>query len=304
MVKHTGPPLRKDNSAHGSLPNCFEEGTVPALEKMCVCRNGWHGDECSIPDVVWSNRRFQEWFSRGLIKRRSKPRLIINGFVFNHELDLLEIRVRELGDAVDYYVICESNYTFFGTTKPLYLQSNLSAGFLREHAHKILPLTVGVFNYGDGNPWAPENYFRTSIWHRGQSKLKHLLRDDDLFMIADADEIPNRDVLLFLKHHDGYGEPVAVSLRWFLYGFFWENRKPVVVGGACTVAFLRHVYENDPLRLRRADKYATRNLSNTRTQQQRWTIKGTPPLYAGWHCSWCFDAHGIQVSILYFQVYR
>nr|XP_050022524.1 beta-1,4-mannosyl-glycoprotein 4-beta-N-acetylglucosaminyltransferase-like [Dermacentor andersoni] len=276
---------------------CFPEGTAPGFSTtMCVCRKGWNGAECSIPDAVWNTEMFRVWYSKGRITRRSKPRAIINGFVFNHELSLLEIRINELGDAVDHYIVCESNYTFFGTPKPLHLRSNLSAGFLREHAHKIILLNIGVYNYGDGDPWAPENYFRRSIWLEGQGHLKNL-HDDDLFMIADADEIPTRDVLLFLKHHDGYGEPVRVSLRWFLYGFYWENARPVEVGGACTVAFLRYVYDNDTLRLRIADAYISKRLPYTGTSQGHWTITGTWPRYAGWHCSWCFDVHGIQVKL-------
>ncbi|KAH9382247.1 hypothetical protein HPB48_014740 [Haemaphysalis longicornis] len=57
----------------------------------------------------------------GSHKRRVTPRKIVNGLVLNHELDLLEIRVNELRDSVDYYVIVEANYTFFGTRKPLHL---------------------------------------------------------------------------------------------------------------------------------------------------------------------------------------
>ncbi|XP_070378102.1 beta-1,4-mannosyl-glycoprotein 4-beta-N-acetylglucosaminyltransferase-like [Dermacentor albipictus] len=159
--------------------------------------------------------------------------------VFNHELDLLEIRVKELGDAVDYYLVVESTYAFSGVEKPLHLRSNLSAGFLREHAHKIVPISVDFYNYDDGNPWGPENYLRTSVWYEGHRRLKNI-SDDDLFIMSDADEIPSRDVVLFLKHHDGYGEPILLSLRWFMYGFFWENSVPVNVvipneTSACTV---------------------------------------------------------------------
>lgn len=239
---------------------------------------------------------FQKLYANGQIRRRSKPRALVNGLVFNHELDLLDIRVKELGDAVDYYVIVESNYTYFGSPKDLHLRSNLSAGFLREYRHKIITLAVGFYNYGDGDPWAPENYFRTTIWREGQHRFPHL-RDDDLFWISDADEIADRDVLLFLKHHDGYGEPVALTLRWFLYGFFWENRQPVDVGGVCTVAFMRSVYGNDSLMLRGLRKFRPLRLPKTGTFQEMWTVKGTALRYAGWHCSWCFNAQGIQVKL-------
>ncbi|XP_077539951.1 beta-1,4-mannosyl-glycoprotein 4-beta-N-acetylglucosaminyltransferase-like [Haemaphysalis longicornis] len=239
---------------------------------------------------------FQKAYANGQIKRRSKPRTLINGLVFNHELDLLDIRVKELGDAIDYYLIAESNYTYFGSPKGLHLRSNLSAGFLQEYRHKIIPLALGVYNYRTDDPWAPENYCYTSVWREGQHRLPNV-RDDDLFWLSDADEIISRDVLLFLKYHDGYGEPVAVGLRWFLYGFFWENRKPVEVGGVCTVAFMRNVYGNDSLLLRGMQKFRHVRLPNTGTFQEKWTLRGTAPGYAGWHCSWCFNARGIQVKL-------
>uniref|UniRef100_G3MPR1 EGF-like domain-containing protein n=1 Tax=Amblyomma maculatum TaxID=34609 RepID=G3MPR1_AMBMU len=287
-----------NNEITEEFPDCFFEGTIPGTEmqKPCKCRQGWNGVGCSVPDAVWSTDIFQDWYLNGLIKRRRRPRAIINGLVFNHELDMLEIRVNELGDTVDYYIIVESNYTYFGSTKPLYLKSNLSAGFLSEHAHKIVPVTVGFYNYEDGSPWAPENYFRSSIWREGQSRLKDI-RDDDLFMILDADEIPSRDVLLFLKYHDGYGEPMTITFRSFLYGFFWTNYQPVEVGGVCTVAALRHVYCNDSLLVRRMDQYFQTKLPYTGTVKMQWAIKGTEPRYAGWHCSWCFEAQGIQVKL-------
>lgn len=277
-------------------PNCFPEGTLHRQDAgLCVCRGGWNDVDCSVPDAVWFSSAYQEWKSRGIIKRRVRPRRIVNGLVLNHELDLLEIRVNELRDSVDYYVVVESNYTFFGTRKPLHLQSNMSAGFLREHAHKIKSVAITVRNFSDDNPWATEDYLRTSMWREGRLQLQDI-QDDDLFWISDADEIPSRDVMLFLKHHDGYGEPIALNLRWFLYGFFWENENPVRVAGICTISFLRNSYGSNSLLVRRMSTGITHEMSpNVGTHHQEWTITGKSPRYAGWHCSWCFDAPGMQV---------
>ncbi|XP_075554772.1 beta-1,4-mannosyl-glycoprotein 4-beta-N-acetylglucosaminyltransferase-like isoform X1 [Dermacentor variabilis] len=283
--------------ANEDLFECFSEGTISGMKNStCVCKKGWNGIDCSIPDAVWLTQSFKIWYSNGIIRRRSRPRRIISGLVFNHELDLLEIRVKELGDAVDYYLVVESTYTYSGVEKPLHLRSNLSAGFLREYAHKIVPISVDFYNYDGGDPWGPENYFRTSVWYEGHRRLKSI-RDDDLFIMSDADEIPSRDVVLFLKHHDGYGEPISLTLRWFLYGFFWENSVPVTVSGVCTVGFMREVYENDSLRLRSMRTFTRNNLSYTGTFSEMWIIQGTSPHYSGWHCSWCFDAEGIQVKL-------
>ncbi|KAH9367139.1 hypothetical protein HPB48_010997 [Haemaphysalis longicornis] len=298
-IKSTGS-FRKDYSKT-PLVNvsdlCFAAGTVPGLEtRTCVCSPGWHGVHCSIPEAVWTNEEFQIAYANGYITRRSQPRTLVNGLLFNHELDFVKIRVQELGDTVDYYLILESNYTYFGAPKGLHLRSNLSAGFLREYSHKIVPLALGVYNYGDGSPWAPERYCYTSVWREGQHRLPSL-RDDDLFWISDADEIISRDVLLFLKHHDGYGEPISISLRWFMYGFFWEMDKASVVAGVCTVGFMRRVLGNDSWLLRGTRDFRHVGLPNTGTFQEQWTLSGTEPRYSGWHCSWCFTARGIQVKL-------
>lgn len=276
---------------------CFSYGTSFAEKNgTCVCLDGWFGKNCSVPEAIWTSPHFKAWYSKGLIRRRARPRSIINGFVINHEMDMLEIRVKELGDAVDYFLACESNYTYFGMPKPLHLRSNLSAGFLSEHRHKIVTLVISVYNVGDGSPWAPEDHFRSSIWKEGRHHFSNI-REDDLFMITDADEIPRRDVMLFLKHHDGFGEPIALTLRSFIYGFFWES-KSVNVRGICTVGYLRDIYQNDSLQLRRWKPNFHRFSSNeTGTIRFDWTIRGMSPSFAGWHCSWCFNEIGIQVKL-------
>ena len=39
------------------------------------------------------------------------------------------------------------------------------------------------------------------------------LRASDLFILTDADELPTREVVEFLRWHDGYTQPVTLSYR-------------------------------------------------------------------------------------------
>ncbi|EEC01072.1 beta-1,4-mannosyl-glycoprotein beta-1,4-N-acetylglucosaminyl-transferase, putative [Ixodes scapularis] len=305
--------------------SCFTYGTNSSVSNnSCVCLQGWNGDTCSVPQVLWMDRGVRRWYAQGIIKRRPRPRMIINLFMFNHEIDMLDIRIHVLGDAVDYYVVCESNYTFFGSPKQLYLSSNLSAGFLSEHRHKIVLLRSG-FNYAiDKDHWAPENNLRSLLWKEGRHRFQNL-RDDDLLMLNDADEIPSRELMLFLKYHDGYREPIVLYLRWFFYGFFWENYLPSVVPSICTVAYLREVYGDDSnlndrpvivtsvctvgylrdvygddsnlVRRNQPFRVIQPTRTSTGTVWNPWTIKGVSPKYAGWHCSWCFSISGIQIKL-------
>ena len=50
---------------------------------------------------------------------------IYDCFTFFNELDLLEIRLNELNDVVDYFVIVEGKKTFQNNPKPLFLLENI-----------------------------------------------------------------------------------------------------------------------------------------------------------------------------------
>ena len=56
--------------------------------------------------------------------KRSTHGKIYDLFMINTELDWLEIRLNELKDQVDYFVILESATTFTGLPKPLHLKDN------------------------------------------------------------------------------------------------------------------------------------------------------------------------------------
>lgn len=81
----------------------------------CVCRSGWHGPYCGVPTMVYhSNLPTKE----RLIPRET-PRRVINAINVNHEFDLLHARFHELAQAVDVFLICESNFTAYGERRPL-----------------------------------------------------------------------------------------------------------------------------------------------------------------------------------------
>ena len=50
--------------------------------------------------------------------------MIIDAFIFNDELDLLELRLGQLDSVVDHFVFVEADRNFMGTPKPLYYQEN------------------------------------------------------------------------------------------------------------------------------------------------------------------------------------
>lgn len=77
---------------------------------------------------------------------------------------------------------------------------------------------------GRDSGWFVDMYLRTYMGIRGLNRIRQI-RSDDLFLLLDADEIPSREVLMFLKLYDGYPEPVRLAMRWSVFGFFWKRKK-------------------------------------------------------------------------------
>lgn len=98
---------------------------------------------------------------------------------------------------------------------------------------KILYVFLDHFPEGgrqDG--WIADDYLRTFLTQNGLSRVVGA-RPDDVFVINDADEIPAREGLLFLKLFDGWTEPFAIHMRkvrrhllllWLLPRLTWRLR--------------------------------------------------------------------------------
>jgi beta-1,4-mannosyl-glycoprotein beta-1,4-N-acetylglucosaminyltransferase len=114
--------------------------------------------------------------------------MLIDCFIFYNELDLLNYRLNILYDKVDYFVIVESTKTFQGSDKNLYYNENkeLFQNFKDKIIHVIVDDLKCPLNYKE--IWDNEHYQRNCI-DKGIQRLN--LKDDDLIMIADVDEIPN-----------------------------------------------------------------------------------------------------------------
>jgi hypothetical protein len=106
---------------------------------------------------------------------------IYDCFTFFNELEILEIKLNELYDHVDYFVLVESTETFRGTPKPLYFAENKDR--FSKFLDKIIyvPLTQHLET---SNPWDREFYQRNQLL-RG---LTNCL-DTDIVIIEDLDEI-------------------------------------------------------------------------------------------------------------------
>jgi beta-1,4-mannosyl-glycoprotein beta-1,4-N-acetylglucosaminyltransferase len=123
----------------------------------------------------------------------NRPR-IYDAFIFYNELELLEIRLNELYDIVDRFVLVESDRTFTNLAKPLYFNES------RERFSRFLDKIEYVFcrseiedkpNHSDEERyrlgWAREHAQRTCI-ERGLNQA----RSNDIVILGDADELLRR----------------------------------------------------------------------------------------------------------------
>ncbi len=128
-------------------------------------------------------------------------------FVFHNEFDLLEIRLREMGDHVDHFVLVEANQTQRGGSKPYYFAENRAR--FAPWADKIidlqitfpdeLPPALGVYKHRRKKDWERENYQRNCI-----AKALETISDDDLVLLSDVDEIIRSDVLAKVLNERSY----------------------------------------------------------------------------------------------------
>ncbi|KAL1277741.1 hypothetical protein QQF64_024414 [Cirrhinus molitorella] len=276
-----------------------EDEEVNADKKVvrCPCRQGWHGPHCGIPTIVYHSNLP----SKSKVTPRKVPRRVINAININHEFDLLHARFHELADAVDVFLICESNFTAYGDSRPLLFRQMILNGTFNYIQHKILYIFLDHFpNGGRMDGWIADDYLRTYLTKNGMSRLKGL-KADDVFVINDADEIPARDGILFLKLFDGWTEPVGIHMRKSLYGFYWRQFGTLNVLSACTAAMLFKVYKGDGIFLRRRTYYSMSGFREYENSTGRilipWAI-GSPVHYGGWHCSWCFKPEGIHYKLI------
>ncbi len=285
---------------------CAKHGTNINIStsKQCVCKGGWQGEHCSIPDVVVaSNLRNQD-----VLKPRNNPRRIIQAFPFNMEFNMLEARFAEVGDIVDVFMILESNYTAYGDPKDLYLLQRLRKGHFNNVACKILHIFLPYFPpeaYSNG--WAADDLTRNYIVSHGVAHQLSGYRHDDIFILNDADEVPNRDTILFLKLHDGYSEPFGFNYQLNSFGFFWKPQPNALthIYAGVTMGMLMHVYFRKAIRIRAGSHFLQREgLNDLNLYRQHSNVSvhlwefGTAENPGGYHCSWCCEPECIRNKLV------
>lgn len=140
---------------------------------------------------------------------------VIDAFMFNGEVDMLRVRLQQLDGKVHRHVLVESPITHRGVGKPLVFRKHRFCCF-GQWAHKIIPL---VAELDPGAPWSVEHQQRDKL-REGLLADPQLLRDDDMVLLADVDEIPSDSALAWR------GTVAALNQRIFHSAVDWEYPAP------------------------------------------------------------------------------
>lgn len=198
-------------------------------------------------------------------------------FTFFNEIDLLEIRLHELNNIVDYFVISEANMSHSGNLKEYYLLKNWDR--LKPWHHKIRRIEVNNFPETN-NSWVREKFQRDAL-SRGLSDAG----TDDLIIVSDLDEIPRAEVIEAIKNDENRYERYVLQIPLFRYKFnFLKWWKPVVNNQI--IVTRSHVFTNP---------------ERERDYTHSWLPPAPDVVYlshAGWHFSYLGDdktaVHKIQ----------
>jgi hypothetical protein len=142
---------------------------------------------------------------------------IYDCFTFFNEFDLLEIRLKELYEVVDKFVIVEGNTTFTNISKPFLFEENKER--YKDYADKIIHVKVQMPM--DLDPWINEKFQRDAISIGVQNA-----DDNDVILITDLDEIPRADAIASIrKNHDTSIWALRMPLFYFKFNYLMSYNR-------------------------------------------------------------------------------
>jgi hypothetical protein len=134
---------------------------------------------------------------------------IYDCFTFFNELDVLEFRLQELYDTVDYFVIAEANKSHSGKPKDYILLDNWDR--FAKYADKIKRIQVDDF------PESPDSWVREKFQRWALNRGLTDIQPDDIIITSDLDEIPRAEMINMIKTDENNWDRYVLCIPMFQY---------------------------------------------------------------------------------------
>ncbi len=190
--------------------------------------------------------------------------MIYDGFMFYRDMEILDIRLHELNDIVDKFVLVECTKTFRGKDKPLYFDQNKYQ--FTKYLHKIIhvvasePPEVNM----DGRKHERQFCDFSIEWYQRDMIMEGLkgCSSSDVIMISDVDEIPMKEQLSNLYFGSNYFYTCQQRMYYYYLNTFFPG----------TIWYGTHITTYDRMFHKRPNRFRKRRKRGT-------------PLIGGWHFS-------------------
>ncbi|CAO1639392.1 unnamed protein product [Sympodiomycopsis kandeliae] len=187
-------------------------------------------------------------------------RKLVDAFLFSTELELLEVRLKELWNVVDVFVIVESTYDLMGNPKNLTFQDNKHK-FIQYESKISHHIYQGREMKRTDGPFTLVNEMRDGVQRYLTSKVLPGMSSDSLLLMSDVDEIPSQSTMELIKTCNT-PLPLHLQMQNYVYSFEWTT----------------------DLHSWRAQVHAiTDGMSYRHGKSSDIALSD-----AGWHCSFCF----------------
>ena len=206
---------------------------------------------------------------------------IFDCFTFYNEFDLLELRLKEHWDSVDYFVISEANLTFQGNKKPFYLKDNWER--FKPYKDKIIHIEVNDMP-DDPNPWVREIFQRNSL-----ARGLDLADPDDIIAVSDCDEILRSSTWEEIRRQTSYR-------FWGSYAHTFNFKLNYML----TQTLCPHFYFIFNMATRAKEKIMPMNLRMKRDEimKQQADNESCRIHHGGWHFSYLGDTDHVVNKLL------
>lgn len=209
----------------------------------------------------------------------AKARRIFDCCLFNGEMEALAIRLHELDEAVDYFIIVESTLTFSGM--PREVSFNARHPDILKFTSRIRHVVVADMP-ATSDPWVREAWQRNAVIRGAPDAAP-----TDILILSDVDEVPSVAAVTNMKE-DFENEVFGFRLAFYYFYVNYRNTAGPETALIWNVA---------------ATKQA---LDRTTPDSLRYTVRdGRTPARifenGGWHFSYLMDEAGIREKIASFS---